>query len=128
MDSLHYIKVAPAFVTVVPDNTTPGSEGRLCLRFVEELAQELAGSRFVDHGTFGQDAVMLVRTADPDKGRAVTPQGQIWWKNGVRDHGVRRNWHAKVYVLEPNLLVVMLARPTEDPAPKLPPAQAVLFT
>jgi hypothetical protein len=111
-------------LVVTPDNSTPGSEGRLYLLLPEEMA------RFIGHsyravGNFSRDdAVMMI--ASP-VGNTVTPKRQFWWKNGVRDHNVRENHNVRIWVLALELWIVMLTSPTGEPAPVLPPHQDLLF-
>lgn len=110
-------------LTVVPDNTTPGSSGRLCLQLPEEFATEV-GSKFKQVGNFGEDGgSMFIRAGE---GTTLTPRRQMWWKNGVRDQKVREDWKVMVYALEDFLFVVRLFQRTGN-APVLPPVQDVLF-
>lgn len=111
-------------LVVTPDNSTPGSEGRLYLQFPETMAY-LVGNTFKAVGSFSRDsAVMFVATP---LGSTVTPKRQFWWKNGVRDHCIRENHHVRIWVLNVGLLVVEVVRPTGESAPVLPPHQDTLF-
>jgi hypothetical protein len=111
-------------LVVTPDNTTPGSEGRLHLDLPRGLSF-MAGWKLKVFGRFGVDkVVMMVRG---DEGLSVTPKLQVWWKNGVRDHEIRENWHVHIYIIENDILVAILVRPTGQQPPKLPPYQPKLF-
>lgn len=111
-------------LVIAVDRTSPGSEGRLCLLLPVEFSH-LIGKRYRAVGHFTNDgALMLVENQD---GNTITPRRQYWWKNGVRDHGVRENWEVEVYEVVKGLLVVVLVRPSGDPAPVLPPHQDLLF-
>lgn len=113
-----------AKLAVVPDNTTPGSSGRLCLHLPEEMASYV-GQRLKTVGSLGKDgAAMFIVSGE---GLKMTPNRQIWFKNGVRDHGVRENWKVNIYVLEQNLFVVTMQSKTGEPAPDLPPVQETFF-
>lgn len=110
-------------LTVVPDNTTPGSSGRLCLQLPEEFGTE-AGSKFKQVGNFGDDGgAMFIRAGE---GTTLTPRRQMWWKNGVRDQKVREDWKVTIYVLEDFLFVVWLYSRIGTTR-QLPPVQDVLF-
>lgn len=129
---IHNVPVIRARLTVVLDNLTPGSEGRLCLTFPKELADEIGGNCYHVRGHLETDnAILLVHSSliDPthDEAKCITTRMQLWWKNGVRDHGIRQNWYVNIYFLDRACLVVMLDRPTGDPKPKLPPQQMVAF-
>lgn len=118
------MQVLDGKIIVTPDNTTGGSEGRIYLQLPEEM------STYVDQrvkvvGVLGKDGAALLIISG--EGLKVTPRRQIWWKNGVRDHRVRENWHVRVYILEQNLFVVTMRKPTGEPAPQLPPGQDTLF-
>ncbi len=109
---------------VTPDNSTPGSEGRLYLQFPEFLAG-LVGRKYRPCGHFYKDgAILLVSSGE---GLVITSRRQMWWKNGVREHNIRENWEADIHVLKTELLVVELTRRTGEPAPVLPPHQEYLF-
>lgn len=113
-----------AKLVVTPDNTAPGSEGRLCLQFSEEM-QSYIEERVKVVGSFGKDgAAMFIVSGE---GLKVTPKRQIWFKNGVRDHLIRENWWVNVYILEKNLFVVALRCVTGEDRPRLPLRQDVLF-
>ncbi len=118
------VEVYPAALRVVPDATTPGSEGRLCLQLPEAL-EPLVGRKFRAVGNFSRDDyVMMIEGED---GKTVTPHRQVWWKNGVRDHNIRRHFLVEVYMISTRLWVVALAAPTNEPPPILPPHQELLF-
>lgn len=116
---------------VVPDNSTPSSEGRLCLQLPVPSNEQLS-SLDPDHwvGTkwavSGSWATAMVFTQSPD-GKTVSPRSQLWWKNGVRDHGIRRNYWVDLYIISRDLMVAALVMPTDDIPPALPPTQMVLF-
>jgi hypothetical protein len=113
-----------AKLVVTPDNTTKGSEGRLYLQ-LPDLMVDFIGRKYRTCGQFSRDgAILLVSSGD---GLTISPRRQIWWKNGVREHGIRENWEADVHVLKTELLVVELTRRTGEPAPFLPPHQEYLF-
>lgn len=126
------VPVITAKLAVYPDSTTPGSEGRLCLQLPKELTDELGGNCYHVRGRLGTDnAILLVHDSlipsDGHDSKCVTPRMQIWWKNGVRDHGIRENWWTKVYLLDRACLVVMLDKVTGEPKPVLPPRQETVF-
>ena len=112
---------------VVPDNTEKGSTGRLCLETRDVLP---IGSTWRTVGHFARDsAIMLIE--DPT-GHTVTPRGQLWWKNGVRDHGIRENWWVTLVVVytfprSAKIVLVTLAETTTEVPPTLPPFQPQLF-
>lgn len=109
---------------VTPDSTTPGSEGRLYLQFPTEF-EPMVGRSFRTLGTFRADrGILLVRDSG---GCALTPRRQMWWKNGVRDHGLRENWWVWVYPLDHDFLAVLLKEMTGEPMVALPPKQDTLF-
>jgi hypothetical protein len=123
------IPVIQTKLIVVPDPTTMGSEGRLCLQLPldsEFLGKDhWLGKHYKAVGYWGDlGAVMLVESPD---GKTVSPRSQLWWKNGVRDHGVRQNYWVDLYMLRANLMVVTLCEPTEDIPPVLPPFQPSIF-
>lgn len=126
------VPVFQAKLVVVPDTTTAGSEGRLCLQFPKELSDDIGGNCYHVRGHLTTDnCILLVHDSriipgEPDS-RCITPRMQMWWKNGVRDHGIRENWYVNVYVLDRACLVVMLDKPTGDPKPALPPQQLTVF-
>lgn len=104
----------------------------MCLQFPKDLTDEIGGNCYHVRGHLGTDnAILLIHDSKIDAhdsdSKCVTPRMQMWWKNGVRDHGVRQNWFVNVYMLDRACLVIMLDKPTEDPAPKLPPKQETLF-
>lgn len=112
-------------LVVTPDATTPGSEGRLYLQLPRDLAF-LVGQSFKVFGNFSSDrVVMLVRDGGGNK--TVTPNRQVWWKNGVRDHNIRENWAVNLYILENDILIAVLVRPTGETPPQLPPHQPTIF-
>lgn len=113
-----------AKLIVTPDNTTPGSEGRLYLQLPEQMFV-FVGRKYRPCGNFASDgAILLVASGE---GLTVSPRRQIWWKNGVREHGIHENWMADVHVLKAELLVVELTRRTGEPPPVLPPRQLHIF-
>lgn len=128
--------VFPGKLSVAVDRTTPGSEGRLVLTLPEEYLR-MVGHEYSPVGNFLRDrTIMLLRSAHPprpDTCKVVTPKRQIWWKNGVREHGIRENYNVNVYAMGddvdfvPRIVVVELTTPTGEPKPKLPPQQTFLF-
>lgn len=123
------IPVLRTRLVVVPDPTAVGSEGRLCLQLptdTEFLSKDhWLGRHYKAIGYWAElGAVMLVESPD---GKTVSPRSQLWWKNGVRDHGVRQNYWITLYMLRANLLVAALAEPTDDVPPVLPPRQQSIF-
>lgn len=118
------IQVYDAKLTVTPDNSTPGSEGRLVLQLPEEMT-DFVGQTFKAYGSFGMDLYVMF-VASP-MGSTVTPKRQFWWKNGVRDHRVRENQHVRIWLLTPDTWVVQVTGPTGELAPVLPPYQDTLF-
>jgi hypothetical protein len=118
------VDVFDAKLVVTPDNSTKGSEGRIYLLLPEAMAS-FVGHSYRAVGSFSvDDAVMFV--ASPT-GSTVTPRRQYWWKNGVRDHGIRENHSVRIWVLSFELWVAALVAPTGEPAPVLPPHQDLLF-
>lgn len=116
---------ADAKLTVYPDKSAPGSEGRLCLQLDPERFPYLKERTFECVGNFKRlGAVMLV---EHPEGNSITPRFQYWWKNGVRDHGIRQNWLCSVDMVTTSIAVVVLVEPTEEPPPELPPSQVFLF-
>lgn len=111
-------------LAVAVDRTAPGSEGRLCLTLPPELA-ELVGRKYRTLGNFTNDKVVTL--AEHEDGLTVTPRRQVWWKNGVRDHGIRENWWVDIYVCTPHIVTVVLRGPTGEARPELPPSQQKLF-
>lgn len=111
-------------LVVAPDNSTPGSEGRLYLQLPEELAFYI-GQKFRVLGNFHRDGAGLFILSG--EGLSVTPKRQIWWKNGVRDHGIRENWRLSIYSLEQSVFVVILSGRTGETPPELPLRQDTLF-
>ncbi len=121
---MNTVNIFRSRLTVVADNSTPGSSGRLCLQLPEEMAGYV-GQRMKTVGSFGKDgAVMFIVSGE---GLKVTANHQIWFKNGVRDHNVRENWKNVVYILEQNLFVVTMYVKMDTPVPDLPPVQETLF-
>lgn len=114
-----------AILKVYPDNTTHGSEGRLCLQLPPEATHQIPeGTTFRTVGMLSRDRYIVLV---PLGSHTVTPNGQIWWKNGVRDHGVRRNHFVRLHALPSGEVLVKLLEPTADPAPELPPQQMTFF-
>lgn len=113
-----------ARLIATPDNTTPGSEGRLYLLLPESM-EAFVGKTFRAVGSFSKDdAVMFV--ASPI-GSAITPKRQYWWKNGVRDHNIRHNHKIRVWVISECIWIAQVLGPTGEPPPVLPPHQDILF-
>jgi hypothetical protein len=113
-----------AKLVVTPDNSTPGSEGRLYLLFPEEMSEHV-GKQFRSVGNFSRDdAILLIQSP---AGSAITPRRQLWWKNGVRDHFVRENHHVRIWILSEVLWAVEVLRSTGERSPVLPPHQDTLF-
>jgi hypothetical protein len=111
-------------LVVTPDNATAGSEGRVYLLLPEEMNQ-FVGRLYRPLGNLGRDGyLMMVESAE---GKTVTPKRQIWWKNGVREYGIRQNHHVKFWILGLEVWVVQLMGYTDDPVPDLPPYQQLLF-
>jgi hypothetical protein len=117
------IEVYEAKLVVTPDNSTPGSEGRLYLQLPDAMANYV-GKVFMTLGTFGVGYVVF--TAHPD-GHTVSPKRQFWWKNGVRDHKVTENHIVRIWVLTPFLWLAEVIGPTGERPPILPPRQITLF-
>lgn len=118
------VEVHDAKLVVTPDNSTPGSEGRLYLQLPDAL-KSFVGKTFKAVGNFGQhDAIILVATIS---GHAITPKLQFWWKNGVRDHNIRENHRVRVWLLTESLWTIQLIEPTGEAPPVLPPHQDLLF-
>lgn len=121
---MNVVSVYDAKLVVTPDNSTPGSEGRLYLQLPEAM-EPFVGKMFRMVGNFSRDdAVIFI--ASPN-GSTITPKRQVWWKNGVRDHNIRANHHVRVWVLNEGLWVTEVIRPTGEPSPVLPPHQDTLF-
>lgn len=104
----------------------------MCLQFPKELADDIGGNCYHVRGHLATDnAVLLVHStlidSSHEESKCITPRMQLWWKNGVRDQGIRQNWYVHVYILDRACLVVMLDRPTEDKKPDLPPEQMTVF-
>lgn len=117
------MKLYEGKLTVVPDKTTPGSSGRLCLQLPEDFGTQV-GMQYRQVGTFGVDgAAMFIRSVD---GSTITPRRQMWWKNGVRDQRLRQGWKVNIFVLEDALFVVTLVSPIGERL-KLPSIQQLLF-
>lgn len=128
------IPVLRTKMIVVPDATTPGSEGRLCLQLPVPTGEVLAelspdwwqGMTWRPVGNLGRDQWMML-VNDPE-GKVVSPRSQIWWKNGVREYGIRQNHWCCLYILNPSeLIVVRLLETTDDIPPVLPPHQPTIF-
>lgn len=113
-----------AKLVVTPDNTTPGSQGRLYLQLPEEM-KDYVGKSFKVHGSFGLDSYVMF-TISP-VGSTVTPKRQFWWKNGVRDHRIRENQLVRVWLLTPDIWVAQAMGSTGETPPALPPVQDTLF-
>lgn len=121
---MNVVIVHEAKLVATPDNSTPGSEGRLYLLLPEEMVSFI-GRSFKSSGNFSlMDAVLFVTSLT---GSTVTPKRQFWWKNGVRDHNIRENHKVRIWVLTPDLWVAQLIEPTGEPSPILPPHQDILF-
>lgn len=118
------IEVHEARLVVTPDNSTPGSEGRLVLQLPDAMA-DYVGKTFKTHGTFMDAYVMFVTS--PTGNHTVSPKRQVWWKNGVRDHRVRENQQVRVWLLTPDVWVAQVIGPTGELPPALPPRQDTLF-
>ena len=114
---------------VVPDNTTSGSEGRLCLQLPDEMAY-LKGKQFTTMGVFSRDRCVVLL---PFKGLATIRHGSVtdnlrfWWKNGVRDHGIRESYDVTLYRVDSGELIIILKHQVAGFVPKLPPHQETLF-
>lgn len=118
------VNVYEAKLVATPDNSTPGSEGRLYLQLPAEMCS-FVGKTFRAVGNFSRDdAVMMVATPN---GSTITPKRQFWWKNGVRDHGIRHNHNVRVWVLTDGHWLAEVLSKTGEPSPVLPPHQDVLF-
>lgn len=118
------MNILRAKLVITPDNTAPGSEGRICLQLPEDM-QTYVDERVKVVGCLGKDgAAMFIVSGE---GLKITPRRQVWFKNGVRDHQVRENWFVNMYVLEKNLFVATMVRPTGETAPVLPLRQDTLF-
>ena len=118
------VEVFDAKLSVTPDNSTPGSEGRLILQLPDELT-DFVGKSFKAVGTFGVDSHVMFVTSE--MGSTITPKRQFWWKNGVRDHRIRENQKVRVWLLTPDLWVAELIGPTGEIPPALPPRQDLIF-
>lgn len=122
--SVRTVETHEAKLVVTPDNSTPGSEGRLYLQLPEEMV-DYVGKSYKTHGSFGMDAyVMFVISA---MGSTVTPKRQFWWKNGVRDHRIRENHLIRIWLLNPDIWVAQVMGTTGELPPVLPPHQDTLF-
>jgi hypothetical protein len=120
------VPVVVGRLSVTPDNSTSGSEGRLCLTFPPELADEIGGNSYNVRGNFAVDlGVLLVQAHDAP--HSISPRMQMWWKNGVRDHGIREHWHVNIYIVSHKHILVTLDKPTGEPVPALPPRQITVF-
>jgi hypothetical protein len=115
----------PGRLVVTPDNSTPGSEGRLCLLFPAKLTMQYGGKKFRAIGHLATDKALMF--AAHENGNTITEKGVYWWKNGVRDHGIRENYNVWIWSISESLFVVELVNPTGEPKPDLPPFQPTLF-
>jgi hypothetical protein len=118
------VEVHDAKLVVTPDNSTPGSEGRLILQLPDEMA-DYVDKTFKSIGSFGMDNYVMFVSSP--LGNKVTPKRQYWWKNGVRDHRIRENQQVRIWLLNPDLWVAQVLGPTGELAPVLPPYQDTLF-
>jgi hypothetical protein len=118
------VNVCEAKLTVTPDNSTKGSEGRLVLQLPEEMA-DYVGKTFKALGSFGIDGYVMFVTSP--LGSTVTPKRQFWWKNGVRDHRIRENQQIRIWLINPDLWIAQVIGPTGEMPPVLPPFQPVFF-
>lgn len=108
---------------VTPDNAERGSLGRVCLQFDTDVFQAMP---FRSIGDFTNDNKCILLVSDAGANRTVTPRNMVWWKNGVRDLGLRHSHTVRVYAVRRELLVVELME-SIGTDPNLPPWQPTLF-
>lgn len=118
------VEAYDAKLVVTPDNSTRGSEGRIYLLLPAEM-EKFVGLKYRCVGVLSRDDA-LIMIPSPE-GSTITPKRQFWWKNGVRDHGIRRNHSVRIWMLEYGYWFLMLTGQTDEDPPQLPPYQDILF-
>lgn len=110
-------------VCVTPDHDSRGTEGRVYMKVPEQLK----GLKFRSVGSFREGNSVILLVSDDKATSTVNERSILWWKNGVRDLGIRATHHAVLRRLRSTLLVLELGEVDNTITPDLPPYQPVLF-